>query len=84
MINVDIRTECEVIMEILGWLVIVIFTAWISLIYLLVAFNCLGKYNIGGVPNKFWPKPLIISALIPLAMAWGKVWSLAPFTVILK
>lgn len=68
-------------MALIGWLVLVVIGICCSVFWFLCAFNCLGQYNIGGVPNKQKAKVLVMVALIALGYGWYWVAQQAPFTI---
>lgn len=70
-------------MAIIGWICMLTLIGYTTLLYIVVALNGLGKYNIGGVPNSLMTKLIIIMAGIGIIMGWIAVIELAPFTVTL-
>lgn len=68
-------------MAIIGWICMLTLIGYTTLLYIVVALNGLGKYNIGGVPNSLMTKLIIIMAGIGIIMGWIAVIELAPFTV---
>lgn len=71
-------------MAIIGWLALVALMGSMSCGWLVLAFNGLGKYNIGGVPNRRTTKVLLLTLGAFLAYAWYVLGSNAPFTIALK
>lgn len=68
-------------MEIFGWICMVLILGHVTLIYGIVALNGLGKYNIGGVPNKWYAKIIIVGLGFCVGFLWKELFSVAPFTV---
>lgn len=68
-------------MTIIGWLCMMIIVGYTTLIYGIVALNGLGKYNIGGVPNKWYAKIIIVCLGVCVGLLWKFLFSIAPFTV---
>ena len=71
-------------MAIFGWIVLVIITIGLSAFYGLVAMNGLGRYNVGGVPNRPKKKILIGFLGLILILWWVQVVYWAPFSVVMK
>ena len=68
-------------MAIIGWIVCVILSFGVSIFWGGVAWDALGKYNIGGVPNSLSLKVFVIlAASIPI-LAWMATLRYAPFTI---
>ena len=68
-------------MAIIGFIVCGILLIYFSLAWAAVAFNTLGKYNIGGVPNTYKDKIFTLVLLCVLAFGWIALFENAPFTV---
>ncbi len=64
----------------LGWIVLAIVLGKCSLGYCLVMLNGLGQYNIGGVPNSFKSKVLILIGLCVVLYLWYQLFLHAPFS----
>lgn len=71
-------------MAILGWMVCVVVMLYVSAAYVLVFLNGMGKYNIGGVPNKAMNKVGIVIGGFVIGFLWMQVYLSAPFSVIVK
>lgn len=71
-------------MEIIGWLALAALLCSASSGWAALALNGLGKYNIGGVPNKLPTKLVLLVAGALLGYAWYALLSNSPFTVTLK
>lgn len=71
-------------LEVFGWIVIVILTGIVTLGYILLALNSLGRYTIGGVPNRPIEKFLTIAIGAFGLFIWYVIFSIAPFTVALR
>ena len=56
---------------------------WITGVYLLVAFNSLGRYSIGGEPNSWLRKIIVLACCVIPLFAWYAVVTVAPFSVTL-
>lgn len=69
-------------LAVIGWFAIVILVGIISTGYILLALNTLGRYNIGGVPNKPIEKLLIILIGAFGMFIWYLIFSIAPFTIV--
>lgn len=68
-------------MAVIGWLCLLTAMGYASIIYILIAFNGLGEYNIGGVPNSLLLKIGIIISGGVVGWLWYALFSIAPFTV---
>lgn len=68
----------------IGWLVVVAAALWVSAFWCMAAFNNLGRYNIGGAPNRVGDKLWTILALGVPALFWLAAANLAPFTIGMK
>lgn len=64
---------------VLGWLVVVFACAVVSVGWCINAFDGLGRYNIGGVPNSGFRKLRIGLAALFVLVAWCVVVAIAPF-----
>jgi len=73
------------IFTILGWLCFIVGWTSVSGMWLATAFNTLGQYNIGGVPNKWYNKIIVILFLIPVCYGWYWIFfEVSPFKLELK
>lgn len=70
-------------MAVIGWLALVVLLAGLTLGWALFALNGLGKFNIGGVPNKASQKLLLLILGALVGYAWYWLWISAPFKVTL-
>lgn len=70
--------------EIIGFIATVGFFTWLTLAWCLIAFNTLGRYNIGGVPNTVKDKVLTIVLLAVLALGWSAIFKNSPFQITSK
>lgn len=68
-------------LEVIGWMVLVTFGLSCTGAWGMFAFNCLGQYNIGGVPNKIGAKIGVFVGLAVLALGWYWIAHIAPFTI---
>lgn len=72
-------------MALIGWLVVTGFMGMLSLAWLGLAFFKLGEYNIGGVPNTWKERLLVLVAGAALAYGWYTfVYLNMPFTISMK
>ena len=71
-------------MATLGWLTLVVFSGFLSLVYAILAFNGLGAYTIGGVPNKTHKKALILGLGMLLVLWWLQVATWSPWSIVAK
>lgn len=71
-------------LELIGWVTITVFALWVSVLWLLTAWNGLGRYNIGGVPNSIKDKLIVIVLAVAPAGMWWVVSTAAPFTINIK
>ena len=71
-------------LSLLGWVILVLFGIGLVLSWLAIVFECGGQYNIGGVPNTWKDKLLIIITLVLLIAYWRWVGSIAPLTISLN
>lgn len=69
-------------LELIGWFALVILMFYISAAWSAVALNCLGEYNIGGVPNKIGGKILVFIGLFAIGFCWYQLALAAPFKII--
>jgi len=67
------------VLAIIGWLAIVAGWLWVSAFWAFCAWDGLGRYNIGGVPNSGARKFRIVLGAVVLAEAWWFIASIAPF-----
>lgn len=51
-------------------------------LWILLAINMLGDYNIGGVPNKWYHRILVIIAFILLIILWKEFFMNIPYTIV--
>ena len=70
-------------MAIIGFITCCLLLSWFSLAWLLAAFNTLGKYNIGGVPNTVKDRILTLVLLCIVIFFWCLLFDAAPFSVTL-
>lgn len=65
----------------IGWIACAIFLGIVSVSWPILAFNSLGKYNIGGVPNRASNRitTLLFGAII--GAFWFGLVSIAPFSI---
>ncbi len=68
-------------LTLLGWIVLVIFGVGLTGSWFAVLLNCGGQYNIGGVPNTWKDRVLVIVTLVLLVGYWYWVATIAPFTI---
>ena len=68
-------------MVIFGWLVLLLISLYVSLAYLMLCSQTLGKYNIGGVPTTVSEKLGTLALGIALMWWWSKVFAWSPFVL---
>lgn len=66
-------------MEIIGFVILFIIMAKVSVAYLLVMANNLGQYNIGGVPNSKMVKFWTLVFMVVIVFVWYQLFKHAPF-----
>lgn len=72
-------------MAIIGWLFLVAISVYAVILTTLITWNGFGQYNIGGVPNTFGGKILILLGWVCLgAWWWYVIIGYAPFTMEIK
>lgn len=71
-------------LEIIGFMFLVIVAVYISMIALLIMGNNLVKYNIGGVTNTWRDKIFAIVAIMVTLAVWYFVLQQSPFEINLK
>lgn len=71
------------LLMLIGWLAMAAGLAVMSLVVVMMAFNNLGMYNIGGVPNSWKTKVITILGIILLGFVWGRLLSVAPFIILI-
>jgi hypothetical protein len=67
--------------SVIGWLIVAVILGKLSLAYLLVMFNGLGQYNIGGVPNSTKKKLVIVAGMFLFFYLWYTLFQHSPFSV---
>lgn len=68
-------------MAIIGFAALCLVMLWLSLFWLIMAWNGLGQYNIGGVPNSTLQKIGILLVGAGVTYLWSLLFASAPFTV---
>jgi len=68
-------------LSLLGWLVLCVFGIGLIFGWFAIVFECGDQYNIGGVPNTWKDKLLIIITLVLLIAYWRWVGSISPLTI---
>jgi hypothetical protein len=58
-------------MNVTGLTVMLIFNLWLTVIMLVITFNSMGKYNIGGIPNKTIYKFYTLIGWLVLYFIWA-------------
>ena len=71
-------------MAVVGFIFLVVILLWITLGYVILFINTMGKYNIGGVPNTRGSKILTLILGVVLMEAWQQLLLVSPFEVIIK
>jgi len=71
-------------MEIIGWVALVVLLGWATLGIIIIAFNSLGKYNIGGVINSPRSKFIALIDIILIVYLWYLLILAAPFTIVIS
>jgi len=71
-------------MSIIGWLFCVAVLIVMSISNIITAFINLGRYNIGGVPNKPMTKIYTLVFIAFNIYCWTILFSYAPFTIGMK
>jgi len=69
-------------MEIFGWIMFILILLYSSAIWLVYAFNYLGKYTIGGAVNTLGDKILTLVGLLILACFDVFVFNNFPFSLV--
>ncbi len=71
-------------LAIIGWFALGIGLCWLSAVTIAIAFNSLGTYNIGGVPNSIGEKIATILWIAFVVFLWYELLIHAPFKFSLK
>lgn len=71
-------------MAVFGWLVLALGLGVISFFWLVLSFQWLGTYNIGGVPNSWRARLGYLLAGVFLGFLWAALMRAAPFSIALK
>lgn len=71
-------------MAILGWLFLIMCCAFITFIYVFMAMNNLGTFNIGGVPNSTTKKVVTIIVGLIIGYAWYCLFAASPFILSMR
>lgn len=71
-------------MAIFGWVVCLLILVCVSIATLFGAFNTLGMYNIGGVPNTVKDKLLTLMIIAIIVFLYVVLFQNAPFSMTLK
>jgi hypothetical protein len=71
-------------LNVLGFLAAVVVMLYLSSAWCFVALFGLGEYNIGGAPNSWIKKIVILAFLVPLIYAWYKLFQISPFHITLS
>jgi hypothetical protein len=66
-----------------GWAILVIIMVLVSAVWIVYAWNDLGQYNIGGVPNTTWDKIGVWFIFILVCFGWKLIYDISPFTLTL-
>lgn len=66
---------------IIGFLAAIVVMLYVSGVYLLIAANGLGTYNIGGVPNSAATRVGVVVVGLAVGWLWYQLFHHAPFTV---
>jgi hypothetical protein len=70
--------------ELLGFGICVLIMGGISLFWVMIFFNNIGQYDIGGKPNTLFDKLLVMIAFLIVAYGWFELYQHMPFTFSLK
>jgi hypothetical protein len=68
--------------EILGFIATCAALLWATFAWLIMAWDTLGKYNIGGVPNSLGGKVFTLILLLALCFLWKMTFESSPFSIV--
>ena len=71
-------------MAVFGWFVCVAIMLFLTVIAALVSGNTLGRFNIGGAPNKAADKMLTLIFISLVGFGWYLLWVVSPFALVVK
>ena len=71
-------------MAVIGFLCVCAFLLYLTIVYVLLFLDTMGKYNIGGVPNTLTSKVITAIAGAVLWWLWTEALLYSPFEVIIK
>jgi putative copper export protein len=71
-------------MALMGFAFCSMFMLYISIVVMVVFFNGIGQYNIGGVPNSIGTKIGVTFLVSLVGFGWHELIAYAPFEVVLK
>lgn len=71
-------------LEIIGWIALFCIMIVVSIGGFLAAFNNLGHYNIGGVPNSGLKQVLTWIGLAVVLFLWYSLFKIAPFSIVMN
>jgi hypothetical protein len=66
---------------IIGFIFLCVFGLGLSLLFLVACSQMLPKYNIGGVPNKWYDRVIILVFAVILYYLWKFIFEYSPFTL---
>ena len=69
-------------MEIFGFIVLVMVGIFMTMFYLVMLWDGMGQYNIGGVSNTLYWKSILIAIGFCIAKGWQFIFEVSPFYVI--
>lgn len=69
-------------MELIGFFACVFILLWVSIAWLFCAPLIMGTWNIGGVPNTWKGRPMMLFFLAIIVQGWYMVCTNAPFTIV--
>ncbi len=69
------------ILQVIGWLALAFVLGSATLAWLLTAFNGLGTWNIGGVPNTASTRVTILCVGAAIGYLWYELFANSPFTI---
>ena len=71
-------------MAVIGFIFLCVCGLGMSLLFLVACSQMLPEYNIGGVPNKWYDRVLILVFAVILYYGWKFIFVYAPFTLTLN
>jgi uncharacterized membrane protein len=69
-------------MEIIGFIACVVILIYVTFVWFFCAPFTMGKWNMGGVPNTWTDRLMMLVFLAVIAMGWYMAFANAPFTIV--